>query len=157
LYSFGKVIVGGLKREMGKRLGESNNVMDNMSAIGITGIVAAVAFMPLAMLSLELRELAKAGIAGVLPGVEPNGRYFRSDRMDYADYLGEMFDRAGYMGPLSIIGTMFKSQEWGQTGLGALFGPTVGLVVDDIGMGLYKGEGWDIVPSRIIPGYNLVL
>lgn len=157
LYSFGKVIVGGLKREMGKRLGESNNVMDNMSAIGVTGIVAAVAFMPLAMLSLELRELAKASIAGVLPGVEPSGRYFRSDRMDYADYLGEMFDRAGYMGPLSIIGAMFKSQEWGQTGLGALFGPTVGLVVDDIGMGLYKGEGWDIVPSRIIPGYNLVL
>ena len=159
LYSFGKVVIGGLKREMGKRLAEGGTTADKLTAIGMTGILAAGAFMPLAMLSLELRELAKVGIAGVLPGVEANGRYFRSDRMGYAEYLGEIVDRSGYAGPLSIIGMTFKSMEWGQTGVGALFGPTAGFIVDDIGMGLYKGKSFfdDIVPARIIPGYNIVL
>jgi hypothetical protein len=159
LYSFGKVIIGGLKREMGKRLAEGGTTADKLTAIGFTAILAAGAFMPLAMLSLELRELAKVGIAGALPGVEANGRYFRSDRMGYGEYLGEIFDRAGYAGPLSLVGMMFKSQEWGQTGAGAIFGPTVGFLVDDIGMGLYKGKSFfdDIVPARIIPGYNIVL
>jgi hypothetical protein len=159
LYSFGKVIIGGIKREMGKRLDEGGTQADQLTAIGVTSIMALGAFMPLAMLSLELRELSKVAIAGVLPGVEPNGRYFRSDRMSYGEYFGEIFDRAGYMGPLSIIGMMFKSQEWGQTGAGAIFGPTAGFLVDDIGMGLYRGESFfkDIVPSRVIPGYNIVL
>ena len=113
--------------------------------------------MPLAMMSLELRELAKAGIAGVLPGVEANAKYFRSDRMDWGEYFVEMFDRAGLAGPMSIIGMAFKSVEWGKTPFGAIFGPTVGLLVDDIGMGLYQGKGWEVVPARIIPGYSLVL
>lgn len=157
LYSFGKVIIGGLKREMGKRLDEGGTSLDMMSAIGVTGVLAAAAFLPLAMLSLELRELAKAGMAGVLPGVDANARYFRSDRMDYGEYLAEMFDRAGFAGPLAILTSAFKSVEWGQTGVGAIFGPTAGLLIDDIGMGLYRGKGWDIIPARIIPGYSVVL
>lgn len=157
LYSFGKVIIGGMKREMGKRLGEGGTTMEQMSAVGMVGLLAAVSFMPLAMMSLEFRELAKAGIAGILPGVEANARYFRSDRMEYGDYLAEMFDRSGFAGPLAIVTSAFKSVEWGQTGVGAIFGPTAGLLIDDIGMGLYRGKGWEIVPARIIPGYSTVL
>lgn len=157
LYSFGKVIIGGLKREMGKRLAEGGAPSEKYGAVAMTGLLAAAAFMPLAMMSLELRELAKAGIAGVLPGVEANAKYFRSDRMDWGEYFVEMFDRAGLAGPMSIIGMAFKSVEWGKTPFGAIFGPTVGLLVDDIGMGLYQGKGWEVVPARIIPGYSLVL
>lgn len=157
LYSFGKVIIGGMKREMGKRLGEGGTTMEMMSAVGMVGVLAAASFMPLAMMSLELRELAKAGIAGLLPGVEANARYFRSDRMDYGDYFAEMFDRSGFAGPLAIVTSAFKSVEWGQTGVGAIFGPTAGLLIDDIGMGLYRGKDWEIIPARIIPGYSLVL
>ena len=158
LYSFGKVIMGGLKREAGKRMQEAdNNWADQANAIAMTGVLAAASFMPLAMLSLELRELAKAAIAGILPGVDPSGRYFRSDRMSYGDYLTEIFGRAGFEGPLGIVSTAFKSQDWGATGAGALFGPTVGFVIDDVGMGLYRGKSWEIIPQRIIPGYNIVL
>jgi len=156
LYSFGKVIMGGIAREMVTRYGEADTRMQKLSAIGMTGVLAAVAFMPLAMLALELRELAKAGIAGILPGVEPDARYFRSDRMDYGSYLAEIFDRAGFQGPLSIFSSALQADRYGATGVGAILGPTAGLIVDDIGMGLYRGEGWEIVPSRILPGYSLV-
>ena len=155
LYSFGKVIMGGVAREMRTRYGEADTKFEKISAVGMSGLLAAAAFMPLAMLALELRELAKAGIAGVLPGVEPDARYFRSDRMDYGTYLAEIFDRAGFQGPLSLFANALNAEKYGGTGIGIL-GPTAGLIVDDIGMGLYRGEGWEIVPSRILPGYSLV-
>lgn len=155
LYSFGKVIMGGIAREMVARYGESDTKLQAMSSIGMMGLLSAAAFMPLAMFSLELRELAKAGIAGALPGVSADARYFRSDRMDMGTYLGEIFDRAGFQGPLSIFSSALNADRYGGTGA-SLFGPTAGLIVDDIGMGLYRGEGWEIVPSRILPLYSVV-
>jgi hypothetical protein len=168
LMSFGKVILGGIKREMQMRLAEGDTTLAKLSSVGMMGLLTAAAFMPLAALSLELRELAKAMIAGVLPGVDVNARYFRSDRMDVMTYLGELFDRGGLAGPMAIFGMVGKSAEWGESqGLGPIgvglkalspiFGPTYGLLVDDIGLGLYGGKGWDVVPARIIPGYSLVL
>jgi predicted NAD-dependent protein-ADP-ribosyltransferase YbiA (DUF1768 family) len=155
LYSFGKVIMGGIAREMVTRYGEADTKFQAMSSIGMMGLLSAAAFMPLAMFSLELRELAKAGIAGALPGVSADARYFRSDRMDIGTYTSEIFDRAGFQGPLSIFSSALNADKYGGTGI-SLFGPTAGFIVDDIGMGLYKGEGWEIVPDRLIPGYSLV-
>ena len=168
LFSFGKVILGGVKREMQMRLAEGDTTLAKLSSVGMMGLLTAAAFMPLAALSLELREIAKAGIAGVLPGVEANARYFRSDRMDMMTYMGELFDRGGLAGPMAIFGMIGKSAEWGESqGLGPIgqtakalspiFGPTYGFLVDDIALGLYSGKGWDVVPARIIPGYSLVL
>ena len=155
LYSFGKVIMGGIAREMVTRYGEADTKFQAMSSIGMMGLLSAAAFMPLAMFSLELRELAKAGIAGALPGVSADARYFRSDRMDIGTYTSEIFDRAGFQGPLSIFSSALNAEKYGGTGI-SLFGPTAGFIVDDIGMGLYRGEGWEIVPDRLIPGYSLV-
>lgn len=168
LFSFGKVILGGMKREMSARVAEGKTTYEQMSSVAMMGLLTAAPFMALAALSLELRELAKAMIAGVLPGVDPNGRYFRSDRMDSMTYIGELFDRGGMAGPFSIFGMAFKSAEWGEAqglggggqllkGLSALAGPTAGFFVDDLALGLYQGKGWDVVPARIIPGYALVL
>lgn len=168
LFSFGKVILGGVKREMQMRLAEGDTTLAKLSSVGMMGLLTAAAFMPLAALSLELRELAKAMIAGVLPGVDANARYFRSDRMDMMTYIGELFDRGGLAGPMAIFGMIGKSAEWGESqGLGPIgqtakalspiFGPTYGFLVDDIALGLYSGKGWDVVPARIIPGYSLVL
>lgn len=168
LFSFGKVILGGVKREMQMRLAEGDTTLAKLSSVGMMGLLTAAAFMPLAALSLELRELAKAMIAGVLPGVDPNARYFRSDRMDAMTYMGELFDRGGLAGPMAIFGMISNSAEWGESqGLGPIgqtakalspiFGPTYGFLVDDIALGLYSGKGWDVVPARIIPGYSLVL
>lgn len=158
LYSFGKVIIGGVKREMMVRSQEGATNFDKMGGVAMMGGLMAAAFLPLAMVGLELREIAKAGIAGVLPGVDANARYFRSDRMDYGEYLGEMFERAGFYGPMAIFSGAFDQVGWGKSGLGSLFGPTAGLLIDDIGLGYFKeGKTWEILPERIIPGYNLVL
>ena len=158
LYSFGKVIIGGVKREMMVRSQEGATKFESMGSIAMMGGLMAAAFLPLAMVGLELREIAKAGVAGVLPGVDANARYFRSDRMDYGEYLGELIDRAGFYGPLAIFSGAFDQVGWGKSGLGSLFGPTAGLIIDDIGLGYFKeGKTWEILPERIIPGYNLVL
>ena len=158
LYSFGKVIIGGVKREMMVRSQEGATKFESMGSIAMMGGLMAAAFLPLAMVGLELREIAKAGVAGVLPGVEANARYFRSDRMDYGEYLGELINRAGFYGPLAIFSGAFDQVGWGKSGLGSLFGPTAGLIIDDIGLGYFKeGKTWEILPERIIPGYNLVL
>tara|TARA_R110002124_G_scaffold22632_1_gene85049 strand:- start:490 stop:6525 length:6036 start_codon:yes stop_codon:yes gene_type:complete len=158
LYSFGKVIIGGVKREMMVRSQEGATKFESMGSIAMMGGLMAAAFLPLAMVGLELREIAKAGVAGVLPGVEANARYFRSDRMDYGEYLGELINRAGFYGPLAIFSGAFDQVGWGKSGLGSLFGPTAGLLIDDIGLGYFKeGKTWEILPERIIPGYNLVL
>jgi len=70
LMSFGKVILGGVKREMATRLAEGDTTFEKLSSVGMMGVLTLAAFMPLAALSLELREIAKAGLAGVLPGVD---------------------------------------------------------------------------------------
>jgi len=158
LYSFSKVIVGGLMREVRVRLAEGDTTMDKLTGAGMSMALAGAAFMPLAMMSLELRELSKYLLSQALPGVDkPAARYFRSDRMDWGEYLGETFDRAGYAGPLSILGMMSKSAEWGGSGLAPLLGPTFGLLVDDIALGALDGDGLSILPKRIIPGYSIVL
>jgi hypothetical protein len=58
---------------------------------------------------------------------------------------------------MAIFSGAFEQVGWGKSGFGSLFGPTAGLLIDDIGLGLYKGKTWEILPERIIPGYNLVL
>jgi hypothetical protein len=152
------VIIGGVKREMVVRSQEGATNFDKMGGVAMMGGLMAAAFLPLAMVGLELREIAKAGVAGVLPGVDANARYFRSDRMDYSEYLGELINRAGFYGPLAIFSGAFDQVGWGKSGLGSLFGPTAGLLIDDIGLGYFKeGKTWEILPERIIPGYNLVL
>ena len=93
----------------------------------------------------------------LLPGVEASGKYFRSDRMEYGEYLVEIFDRAGLAGPMSIIGMASKTREWGQTGVGPILGPTAGFLIDDLALGIAKGEGLDVLPERVIPGYNMVM
>ena len=158
MYSFSKVIGGGVIREAKVRLAEGDTTMDKLTGASMSAALAGVAFMPLAMLSLELRELSKYLLSQALPGVdEKPSRYFRSDRMDWAEYMGEAFDRAGYAGPLGLVGMMSKSAEWGGSGLAPILGPTYGLLVDDIALGIMDGDGLSILPKRIIPGYSIAL
>ena len=106
--------------------------------------------MPLAMLSLELRELAKAGIAGVLPGVEAGSRYFRSDRMDWGPYMVEIFDRSGFNGPLAIANSMLHADRWDKSPLAPALGPTYEILETA------WDKGWETFPDRLIPLYSTV-
>ena len=151
-YSFGKVILGGLRREASKRINEADgNALAAMSGIGTMMLLTGVAYLPLAMLSLELREYAKYGIAYVLPGVDADAnRYFKSDQMDWPAYLNESFDRSGLMGPLALLTMAGQQADWGQSGVASLLGPTVEMFED------IASDGWDVVPSRLLPVYSIV-
>ena len=151
-YSFGKVILGGMRREASKRINEADgNALAAMSGIGTMMLLTGVAYLPLAMLSLELREYAKYGIAYVLPGVDADAkRYFKSDQMDWPAYLNESFDRSGLMGPLALLTMAGQQADWGQSGVASLLGPTVEMFED------IASDGWDVVPNRLLPIYNIV-
>lgn len=151
-YSFGKVILGGLRREASKRIDEADgNALAAMSGIGTMMLLTGVAYLPLAMLSLELREYAKYGIAYVLPGVDADAkRYFKSDQMDWPAYLNESFDRSGLMGPLALLTMAGQQADWGQSGVASLLGPTVEMFED------IASDGWDVVPNRLLPVYSMV-
>ena len=152
LYSFSKTIGGGIIREAKARAAEPGMTgLDKLGGVGLTMALAGVAFMPLAMISLELRELSKYLIAGVLPGVnQSGGRYFRSDRMDWSQYMTEIFDRSGFNGPMSIVTSMMHADKWGSTPLAPLLGPTY-----DLAESAFL-DGWEVIPDRIIPGYSIV-
>ena len=152
LYSFSKTIGGGIIREAKARAAEPGMTgLEKLGGVGLTLALAGVAFMPLAMISLELRELAKYLIAGVLPGVnQSGGRYFRSDRMDWSQYWTEIFDRSGFNGPMSIATSMMNADKWGSTPLAPLLGPTYDLAESAV------MDGWEVIPDRIIPGYSIV-
>ena len=152
LYSFSKTIGGGIMREAKARAAEPGMTgIEKLGGVGLTMALAGVAFMPLAMISLELRELAKYLIAGVLPGVnQSGGRYFRSDRMDWSQYMSEIFDRSGFNGPMSIATSMMHADKWGKTPLAPLLGPTYDLVESTV------IDGWKVIPDRVIPGYSIV-
>lgn len=151
-YSFGKVTLGGIKREMGQRVSEANgNSLAALSGIGALMALTAVAYLPLAMLGLELREYAKYGIAWVLPGVEPDEtRYFKSDRMDWPSYANEMFDRSGLYGPMALLTMAGQQAEWGDSAFVSLLGPSAEMVES-----VFK-DGFKAIPDRILPLYTLV-
>lgn len=151
-YSFGKVTLGGLKREMGQRVRESGgSPVAALSGIGALMALTAVAYLPLAMLGLELREYAKYGIAWALPGVDADAdRYFRSDRMDWPAYANEMFDRSGLYGPMALLTSAGQQAEWGQSAFLSILGPSAEMVED-----VFR-DGWKSVPNRLLPVYNIV-
>ena len=125
MYSYQKVIVGGVFREMQNRTREDAGTgIAQLTSTTAVLALTAIATMPLAMLALELREYAKYGLAAIIPGADATDRYFRSDRMDWGEYFVEIFDRSGFAGAFAIAGMMNQNAEWGQNPLLPLAGPT---------------------------------
>jgi hypothetical protein len=151
-YSYGKVILGGLKNEAANRLRETPGTpMEKIRAAGTIFALTAVATMPLAMMGLELREYAKYGMAWLLPGIDPDRRYFRSDRMDWPEYAAEIFDRSGFAGPMAMVAMANQSAEWGKNPLFTLLGPTAETVEEIF------ANGWQVdrtIKNRLLPLYN---
>lgn len=151
-YAFYKTIMQGAWREMKART-EGLTGAEQGTAVASLMILSGAALMPLAMLGNELREYGKYGLAWLLPGAEPKATYFRSDRQDWSEYMPEMFEKAGLLGPMAIPGMMFQSAEWGDSPLISLFGPTAETVDEAL------TNGWDIgktVKDRLLPGYTIL-
>lgn len=156
LYSYYKVIVGGVMREAKSRSQETGDPLANLTATAAIFALTAAATMPLAMLAMELREYAKNGLAWLLPGVDASNKYFRSDRMDWPEYAGEIIDRSGFLGPLTLGAMSHQNIEWG-TGYvipGAAL-PFLGPTAETIDTALENGFNVSkTLKDRIVPIYN---
>jgi hypothetical protein len=107
--------------------------------------------MPLAMLGLELREFAKNGLAWLLPGVESGPKYFRSDRMDWPEYVTEIYDRSGFHGAMAIPMMAGQASDFGNSPVFTLLGPTAETVDEAF------SNGWRVdrtIKDRLLPIYN---
>ena len=107
-YAYGKTVIGGIGREVKNRYSEDGNFQGGAATL----LLAAGFMIPLTMVGLEMREYMKYGIQALLPGIDASGSTFRSDYMDNGEYMWEIFNRSGVLGPLSIGVTTAESLKW---------------------------------------------
>ncbi len=144
LWSFYKTIVGGLMREVRQTKKETRSI----PAMSALFALAAVAFLPLAALSMETREWVKFGLASGSGLVDGDKDYFRTDRMDWGEYTFNLIDRSGFLGPWSLVAMMHQSAEWGRSPLSPLLGPSAETLETVL------RDGWKSFPNRLAPIYN---
>jgi hypothetical protein len=140
-YAFYKVIIKGAMNEARSRADSGAG----LTAVGGVFALAAVAFVPLAMASMEAREWAKFGLSEILPFTPEGKDYFRSDNMDWGQYAFEVFDRTGFLGPWTMGSMMHQNAEWDRSPLIPLLGPSVE-TLDTI-----LRDGWRSIPNRLAP------
>ncbi|SVB44583.1 uncharacterized protein METZ01_LOCUS197437, partial [marine metagenome] len=150
-WSYGKVIMGGVAREAKRRIDAGETVAAGYTATATLLAVAALITFPLAMLGMELREHTRNGLAWLLPGLESSNKYFRSDRMDWPTYMGEIMDRSGMYGPFTMVMMMKQQAEWGRSPISPALGPTAEMIETIARNGFDVGK---TLRRRIIPIYN---
>lgn len=147
-YAYGKTIIGGVYREA------VNSYADNIAQgkkpssalFGATAPVAlgATALLALTALGLELRELIKYLANG------GDSTKFRSNNMNWGEYMFEMTDRAGILGPLGILIPIFEAPGYGDSMILESLGPMAGRVDDLLVQGNIatnpEDSFWSFVP-----------
>ena len=159
-YAYGKVIMGGVYREMVSRRKEMGGQgMPQLTATLSVLAITALATMPLAMLGMELREYTKQGLAAVLPGVETDNKYFRTDRMDWPTYLTEVIDKSGFLGIFTLGAMSHQNAKWDDKGIEGFAPdailPFLGPTAETVDTILENGFSIDrTLKDRLIPIYN---
>lgn len=159
-YAYGKVIMGGIYREMVSRRKEMGGQgMPQLTATLSVLAITALATMPLAMLGMELREYTKQGLAAVLPGVEMDNKYFRTDRMDWPTYLTEVIDKSGFLGIFTLGAMSHQNAKWDDKGIEGFAPdailPFLGPTAETVDTILENGFSIDrTLKNRLIPIYN---
>jgi len=131
-YSYGKVILAGVKREGMTRAADANAAgAGGLATAGAAASIFAllgIATLPLAMVGMETREYAKYGLAWAMPGIDPDEKnYFRTDDMSWGAYIKAAMERSFAAGPASIGYQMMQASDWGRGVPGAVsvgLGPT---------------------------------
>jgi hypothetical protein len=149
MYSFQKVMIGGAVHEAVTRYAEADASGKGKAAKGAAMLMAgspvvlmtAIAFLPLAMMGLELREYAKVGISHALGFGDMS--YLRTDSMDWGTYTHEILDRSGLTGMLSMINMATRNAEWGGSFAPAVLGPTA-----EFGDDLIRNP-WEALTGRL--------
>ena len=149
-YAYGKTIIGGLYRTLKNRQETFRDKDGNLSSEAYGDLAKGIGFqvallggmtLPLAMLGLELREYAKTGLSYVVPGESSKlasgertpvlglgTKYFKTDEMEWGEYLGEILDRTGVFGTGHLYAGISEANKWGDSRIIAAFGPTAQLM-----------------------------
>ena len=139
-YAYGSVVLGGLGREMGSQVKEGKTFSGPASLLFLASMTA----LPLAALGIESREWSKYIMRSVIPGLEADGRIFRSDYMDTSEYLMLLIDRAGALGPFTLLLAAAHGMQYGDN-------PALSFVpiADAIDRSFVEGDY-----SRLVPVLN---
>lgn len=122
-YAYGKNIVGGIKRQMQnsyKRDGDLPSAVYPM-------LLAGMFLLPLTAVGLELRELIKYLGRGITPGgktFEDTAASFRTNNMNWGEYMQELLDRSGIYGPIALLFPMMEAPKYGDSWFFPALGPT---------------------------------
>ena len=144
-YAYGKVVIGGIGREMNAR----REAGESMSQSATPLLLAAATLIPLTMLGFDLRERFKGGLAWALPGVDSTERNYRKSLdMDYGEYSMEILDRSGALGPFALMLPVISGKTYGDPFFVGPLGPAFEKL-------------WDFPQGKLkiddfIPGYNQV-
>jgi hypothetical protein len=144
-YAYGKVVIGGVGREVNARREEG----DSVSQAAMPLLLTAATLIPLTMLGFDLRERFKGGLAWALPGVDSTQKNFRKSLdMGYGEYALEILDRSGVLGPATLMLPFITGKNYGDPLWISPLGPTFEKL-------------WDFPQGKLkiddfIPGYNQV-
>lgn len=128
LYTYGDTVLGGIWRETQRRWKHLDpRKFSQALAIAMPALIFGVLVMPLAAAALELRDWIRRA----------NGQ--RELEYDGAlDYFGDVFSRAGGLGPVEFLLNMRQQQEYGASIFGSI-SPTLGKI--DMLFSDYKEDG----------------
>ncbi|AEA99045.1 hypothetical protein [Alteromonas mediterranea] len=108
-WAFGTTVIKGMAREIKARQRRGDSIPKSLTPL----LFAGVPLMGLAAIGLELKEFIKYGnFEGP------------SAKMGAAAYTFELFDRAGGLGPASLLVGMYNAPKYGDSPLASLLGPT---------------------------------
>ena len=144
-YAYGKTIVFPTLKESHRGFVQQGAGAGVMPLLLMAGIL-----VPITMLGLEIRELTKYLLAELLPGIDgddPGVNYFKTNSMSTGQYMTEIIDRTGMLGPASLALPIFlESHRYGKP----FWVPPLGPAAEKI----YDGITWDWRTADYIPGYS---
>ena len=121
-----------------------------ISSAAMPIVFTALMLLPLTMLGWEIREYTKYGLAWALPGINPDDpgvNYFKNDTMSTGQYMGELVDRSGILGPFSMALPIFlETHRHGVPFWITPLGPTAERVWDGVTL--------DWKPADFVPIYS---
>ena len=128
-YAYGKNIMGGVIRNTKSTYRRDGKI----STAAMPAVFAATAMLPLAMVGMELRELMKYLFSPITGAVDMNDRTsafsfdsnkFRTNRMEYGEWLLESADRSGGFGAFTMLFPMMEAGRFGDEIYTSLLGPS---------------------------------
>lgn len=143
-FGFYKVVMRGMANEIRQRNREGASTGAQLAPLLLTGAV----MLPLAYSTMVIRDVAKEGLNSAFDDDEYHWNSTRN--RSSAEWLLELTDRSGLLGPWALVNSAFDAYGWGENPLLTLAGPAA----EKAGH-LAKGE-FGRVANDMIPVAGLV-